>query len=432
MEPLGPRERTRGVCRRWFLQASGLAGAAWMTRAATLLAQAAEKAPASKPPKSLVCLWLTGGPSQLETFDPHPGTAISYGTKGIETRLPGVLFGQGLERTADIADELTIVRSMVSREADHVRGSYLMKTGYSPDLSVMHPSIGAILCHELPAGAVDIPRHISILGAFFPRSDQPARGGFLGSQYDAFKIWDPDQPAPDLRPPVALDRHRRRFEDIAVVDRAFSVGRDAQARSTAHAEMIGRAWTMITSEQMKAFDISGEPERVRATYGNSPFGRGCLMARRLIEAGVRCVEVSLNDWDSHRNNHAEHRRLITDLDPALSGLIRDLRERGLLEETIVLCGGEFGRSPVMNKKDGRDHWTQGFSLVLAGGGFAKGRVIGETDPGGGPVKNDKIAFQDVFATVLTALGLDPSRENESPDGRPFKLSQGKVVRSLFA
>lgn len=190
---------------------------------------------------------------------------------------------------------------------------------------------------------------------------------------------------------------------------------------------------MMTSDQLRAFDVSREPLSLRAEYGHTPFGRGCLAARRLIEVGVRCVEVTLGGWDSHVNNHEVHRKLVQVLDPAFASLLRDLKRRDLLSRTVVLCGGEFGRTPKVNIAGGRDHWPGGFSMALAGGGFRGGLAFGETDPEGvkGPTRPTNV--NDLHATVLTALGLDPSKENTAPaTGRPIKLSSGRVIRDLLA
>ena len=191
---------------------------------------------------------------------------------------------------------------MVSKEGDHERGTYLMKTGYRPDPTVEHPSIGAICCHELPVGRTDIPRHISILPGRWP-----GRGGFLGGEFDAFQVDDPGGRLPDVTSPVAEARERARVADLEIVERAFGRGRRGRADSTLHRETLARARTMMTSEQLRAFDVAREPAAVRAEYGETPFGRGCLAARRLIEVGVRCVEVTLGSWDAHVNNHEIHR-----------------------------------------------------------------------------------------------------------------------------
>lgn len=188
---------------------------------------------------------------------------------------------------------------------------------------------------------------------------------------------------------------------------------------------------MMTSAQLRAFEISDEPVAVRAKYGDTPFGRGCLAARRLVEQGVRCVEVTLAGWDSHANNHGTHAQLLQILDPAFAALIQDLRERELLDRTVVLCGGEFGRTPRINPLDGRDHWPHGFSMALAGGGLRGGQVIGETDPEGGKHVADPRGVADIHATVLSALGIGPADEEISPAGRPVKLSEGAVIESLL-
>jgi hypothetical protein len=419
--------------RRTFMKKGlAFAGSAWLTQVAHQLARASESDRADSRPQSIICLWLTGGPSQLETFDPHPGKRIAYGSRAIKTALPGVQIGAGLERVAEQMGSISLIRSMVSREADHVRGSYLMKTGYSPDLAVMHPSMGAIVAHELPELPVDIPRHISILGSFFPRSDQPARGGFLGSAYDAFKVWDPAAPVPNVHARVSPERQQRRVADVDVIDRVFRKGREEVFDSLRNNAMLHQADQMMSSAQLRAFNTEEEPLATRLAYGETPFGRGCLAARRLIEVGVRAVEVSLNDWDSHRNNHETHRQLIAELDPALAALIADLRDRDLLERTIVLCAGEFGRTPTFNHKEGRDHWNQGFSIALAGGGIREGLILGQTDPEGGPVIDNKYSFPDVYATILTALGIDVTKDNVAPNGQLVRLTLGRVIEPLLS
>jgi hypothetical protein len=408
--------------RRRFL---ALAGVSWLTPVGELLARQAERSHA--PAQSIIVLWLNGGPSQLETFDPHPGSKSAGGTKAVSTAVKGLQLAEGLPRLAEQMDKVALVRSMVSKEGDHERGAYLMKTGYRPDPTVEHPSIGAICCHELPVGTTEIPRHISILTGRWP-----SRGGFLGGEFDAFQIGDPSGKLPDVTAAVAGARASARASDLEIVERAFARGRRRLVDSTLHRETLARARVMMGSEQLRAFDVTQEPASVRAEYGDSAFGRGCLAARRLIEVGVRCVEVTLDGWDSHVNNHQIHAGLLRQLDPALAALLRDLRRRNLLERTVVLCGGEFGRTPKVNVAGGRDHWPSGFSLALAGGGLRGGLAIGETDPEGSTKPVRPTTVEDVHATILAALGLDPARENIAPaTGRPIKLSTGKPIRELL-
>jgi uncharacterized protein (DUF1501 family) len=338
----------------------------------------------------------------------------------------GVALAEGFERLAAEMADVSLIRSLVSKEGDHERGTSLMKTGFRPEPTVEHPSLGAICCHELPAGETTIPRHVSILPGQWP-----ARGGFLGGQFDAFQVADPAGPLPDVAPFVPTTRDAQRMRDLEVAEKAFARGRARRVEATLHRDSLRRARVMMSSEQLEAFDVKLEPAAVRSEYGDTPFGRACLSARRLTEVGVRCVEVTLDGWDSHVNNQKTQRSRVDILDPALSALIRDLRGRKQLGRTIVLCLGEFGRTPTINLAGGRDHWPGGFSMALAGGGLAGGRVIGETDPEGvkDPVRPYTIA--DVHATVMTFLGINPRKELQAPVGRPVKLCEGKVIADLL-
>lgn len=422
--------RRNVLTRRAMLRATASAatiGAAtfelsWLTPIAAQLARAAEDDPNKQPAQSVILLWLAGGPSQLETFDPHAGQRIAGDTKAIRTAAPGIELAADYPRLAEQMNSLSIVRSLVSQEGDHERGTYLAQTGYRPDAATVHPSLGAICCHELPVAVAEIPRHVSILpGAW------PSRGGFLGPGFDAFTLGDPREPVPDLIGRVPDERVARRLADLQVVERAFATGRSRQVDETLHAENRARARTMMSSEQIAAFDVRQEPAELRRRYGDTSFGRGCLAARRLIEVGVRCVEVTLGGWDTHVDNHELHRRLAATLDPALAALVSDLRERELWQRTVVLCGGEFGRTPTINPLDGRDHWPQGFSMLLGGGGLRGGQLVGSTDPDGRAAPTEPKRFADVHATVLATLGLNPARELTSSAGRPLKLSEGTPI-----
>ncbi len=406
-----------------------VAGLAWLGPVATLLARAAEREPRGKPARSVIILWMAGGPSQLETFDPHPGTVIAHGTRSIRTAVPEIELADGFERLAERMSDVALVRSLVSKEADHERAVYTMKSGYRPNPTLVHPSIGAVICHETEDAGLDIPRHVSIL------PDQwPARGGFLGAQYDAFQIRDPKEPVQDVERRVAREKMAARLDDVSVVDRAFAAGRirDADIGAAVHARTTERATRVMDSAQLEAFDVNRVPASERAAYGDTPFGRGCLAALRLIERGVRCVEVTLGGWDTHARNHPAQRARVEVLDPAFSALLRDLKARGLLDSTIVLCGGEFGRTPKVNPLEGRDHWPHGFSVALAGGGIRGGRVLGGTDPlGEKRDPKDPVAVQDLHATIQHALGLDPRKEIRTPVGRPIALSDGRVIEGLL-
>lgn len=378
--------------------------------------------------KSLIVLWLAGGPSQLETWDPHPGTKIGGPTRAIPTRIPGVQFAEFYPQLADQMDALSVIRSLVSKEGDHERGTYYVKTGHRPDPTLVHPALTALAAHELPDPSVEIPLHVS-LGSSGP---WPARGGYLGDEYDAFKVFNPGRNINNLRPRVGEPRQRRRLANLEVVSRSFRQGREVSARRTLHQDMLERALRMMTSEQLRAFEIDDEPKAVHEAYGDTQFGRGCLVARRLVEAGVRAVEVTLGGFDSHANNYEAHQTNGAILDPAFASLVRDLRRRDLLDSTVVLCIGEFGRTPRINPLEGRDHWPLGFSCVLGGGGLAGGVVLGETDPRNDDPQSkreprDPVEIYDLYATILQVLGVDHAKEFTTPIGRPMAITSNGLT-----
>ena len=451
MEPLNPmygQSQPNGAeCSSWrqfhrrrFLNgaamvAGGLLGQGNLTQFAERLARAAESKDSQLRAKSLIILWMQGGPSQLETFDPHAGSLIGGEVKAIETTVRGLEIASTLPRVAEIMDRGTLVRSMVSREGDHERATYNMKTGWRPDPTLIHPAIGAVICHQ-SQNNIEIPRHVSIVS-----SNWPSRGGYMGSELDAFKIGDPRDPLPNLKSYIEPNVFESRLGDLQnVVEREFRRGRskDLDKTKTLHETSTKRATTMMASEQIKAFDISLEPTRIVETFGDTSFGRGCLSAVRLIEQGVRCVEIELSGWDTHIENHSLQSGRCAILDPALRGLITQLEERGLLESTVVMCGGEFGRTPRINVAGGRDHWPSGFSTFLAGGPFRKGHVHGTTthEPLGNGVDpltgvQDAVRVEDLHATILDAFGIDFAKELQTPIGRPLALSQGRVISSLL-
>lgn len=420
--------------RRTLLKAAGASGLLWLTPIAQQLARASEKESPGKPARSVIVLWMQGGPSQLETFDPHPGSEVAYDSKAIETAVRGIQLGEGLEQIAELMPDLALVRSVVSKEGDHERATYNVKTGWRPDPTLIHPALGAVMCHEM-SDQVEIPRHISILPGPWP-----ARGGYLGDQFDAFKIGDPLGPVPDVTPRVPKPQFEERLKRLQALEDEFARGRlrNLDAGKTLHRTSINAATRMMSSEQLKAFDISLAPQSQREAYGDTAFGRGCLAALRLIEQDVRCVEVTLDGWDTHINNHALQRSKVDILDPAFAQLVRDLKERGLFESTIVLCAGEFGRTPKLNPTGGRDHWPHGFSIALAGGGLRKGIAIGETSrelrEGKPEVEKDvqrPVTIEDVHATILTALGINPRNEVMTPVGRPMEFSKGQPIAELL-
>jgi hypothetical protein len=386
-------------------------------------------------PKNVILLWLEGGPSQLETFDPHAGTMIGGDVQAIATSVPGLEIAETLPRVAQRMHLGSVVRSVTSKEGDHQRAIYNIKTGYRPDPTLVHPSIGSILCHEFPE-ELDIPRHISITP-----QNYPARGGYLGPVYDAFKVGDPQNPVPDLESSVTQPRFDRRLEQLEWLETEFRRGRlqNLDQNRTLHRSSTAAALRMMSSDQIDAFDVSTESKATLKQFGDTPFGRGCLAATRLIQAGVRCVEVTLGGWDSHVSNHSLQSGRCEILDAALSALLDRLKDQDLLATTLVVCGGEFGRTPEINPAEGRDHWPHGFSTFMAGCGIRQGGVFGATaaDPKLDPDQPlldvaDPITIGDLHATILHSLGVPHHEEKQTPVGRPLKRSEGEPVKELIA
>jgi len=389
----------------------------------------------SKTARSLIVLWMQGGPSQLETFDPHAGTMIGGDVKAISTSIPKIEIADTMPQTAELLNMTTLVRSMVSKEGDHERATYHVKSGWRRDPTLVHPSIGAVLCHET-SDSIEIPRHVTILSGQWP-----ARGGYLGADLDAFQMNDPQGPLPNLRSPAPnIEMQKRLHRLSSVVDREFTRGRfeNMDRDKTQHITATERANAMMGSDQIKAFDIKEESQETRTRFGETPFGRGCLAAIRLIEQGVRCVEIELNGWDSHINNHELQSARCKTLDTALAALLKELKARDLFNSTLVVCGGEFGRTPEINVSGGRDHWPVGFSTLIAGGPMRRGYVHGATSasPSKDSEKNwdevaDKVTVPDLHATLLTALGIDIHREITTPIGRPMVMSEGEPIKDLL-
>lgn len=390
--------------------------------------QAAEKRGKERP-KSLIVLWLDGGPSQLETWDPHAGTAIGGETGAIDTTIPGVQIADLYPQMAEQIGNLSIIRSLTSKEGDHERARYYVKTGYRPDPTTQHPALGAILVHQTGDKSIEIPQFVSL-----GNSSQFSQGGYLGAEFDAFKVFEPGRNVSNMRPRVGKpERQSRRLKNLSILSSTFEKKRKASAEQTLHGTMIERALLMMNSEQLKAFEIDDEPQNVSDGYGDNTFGRGCLVARRLIEQGVRAVEVTLGGFDSHVNNFETQKARAQTLDSAFSQLVKDLKQRDLLDSTIVLCMGEFGRTPRINPLAGRDHWPQGFSCVVGGGGLQSGVVIGATDPTGEKKDpTDPVKVHDLYATILKLMDVEYEKELITPIGRPLALCQGTPLEKLVA
>ncbi|MEO1524868.1 MAG: DUF1501 domain-containing protein [Planctomycetota bacterium] len=412
------------------------AGGAMLSMVANRLAMASETGLTPKDrPKSVILLWMQGAPSQLETFDPHVGSTIGGEVGKLSTSVPGLEIADNLPQVAEKMHLGSLIRSVTTKEGDHERAIYNVKTGYRPDPTLVHPAIGSILCHQFPQ-SLDLPRHISIAARDFP-----ARGGYLGPSYDAFIIDDPKNPVPDLKARVDDDRYERRLSGLEWIEKRFRRGRlrELDQSRTLQGASTDAALRMMSSEQVSAFDVSNEPRAVLDQFGDSAFGRGCLAATRLIQVGVRAVEVSLTGWDTHINNHEGQANQCKMLDAGLSSLLARLEEQDMLDTTLVVCGGEFGRTPTINPAGGRDHWPHGFSMFMAGCGIRRGGVFGATSPN--PVLDEKKPLQDVenpvtvgdlHATILDVLGVPFEEELDTPIGRPLKRSEGQPIRQIIA
>lgn len=378
--------------------------------------------------KACILLWMQGGPSQFETLDPKPGHKNGGESKAIATAVPGIELADNLPRLATAAKELALVRSLTTKEGNHQRATFLLHTSYVPTASVHYPTLGAVVAHQLGSLEGELPSFVRI-GRRFPNA---GAGGLLGTDFNPFvvsaagKLPDNAQVATDR---VRYDRRLGLLSDLA----GASGLPPTTAELVEHRGLYKKASRMVLSPKMEAFDLDREPAKVREGYGEGDFGAGCLLARRLIESGVTFVEVALNNWDTHTDNFERTRGLCEQLDQPFAYLVEDLKECGLLDSTLVVWMGEFGRTPKINPRGGRDHFPRAFSAALAGCGVRGGRVIGRTDEGGAEVADRPVTAQDLFQTVYHALGIDPARENMSPIGRPIKIVDGgKPVTELFA
>jgi uncharacterized protein (DUF1501 family) len=434
-----------GLARRDFLRV-GTAGLFGLTLP-TLLERQARAADKGRPTKdvSLIFLFLHGGLSTIDTWDLKPDAPAEFrgDFKPIDTNVAGIRIGEHLPKLARHMDRFSLVRSFRHHNSDHGPADHYMFTGYFPGAGFnpnlkpnnQRPAHGSIIARKLgPRGGV--PPYVCL-----PKMHPSAGPAYLGAAAAPFVIdADPNAPdfaVPDLLPPVSLagDRLQSRKDLLAQVDR---FQKSAEVRANAAAQTVGtfqeKAFALMTSpEAKKAFDIRAEPEKLRDEYGRHSLGQSCLMARRLVEAGVRCVTIDHSNWDTHDNNFATLKRdLLPGLDAALSTLFRDLAERGLLRRTLVLVSGEFGRTPRINKNAGRDHWGPAFTVALAGGGLKGGVVVGKTDARAERPAGDAYGPEDLCATLYRLLGIDPEEEFYTPEGRPVKVvNNGRAIGELI-
>jgi hypothetical protein len=434
--PAPPRA---GLSRRGWLRLSA-AGLVGRPLTGWLRGLAADAATYPGRRRSCILLWMAGGPSQLDTFDPKPGHRNGGPFRAIATPVPGIRVGECLPQVARHIGDVALVRSMCTREPEHQRATHLLQTGRAPQDAVRYPLMGAAVARELGDPDAALPNFVSI----GDKGTWPDPGpGFLGPRHAPLVLGSRRGPDPRPGPGDVAERLRVPFLDPPAGVRtdqaeararlARGMAREFVARhpdlpAQSHQAAYDQALRLMRPDAARAFDLAAEPARVRDRYGRSLFGQGCLLARRLVERGVPFVEAVLDGiegapagWDTHADNFNQVRRLCAVLDAAWAALLEDLRQRGLLETTLVVWMGEFGRTPVINRDAGRDHHVAAWTVALAGGGIRGGRVVGKTGADGMAVEERPVSVPDLLATVCLALGIDPARQNRADGGRPIRI-----------
>ena len=386
--------------------------------------------------KSIINIYLPGGMAAQETLDPKMFAPIEYrGPMGtVKTKLPGVHFSETLPQTAAIADKITVVRSMTHGEADHDRGTHNMFTGYRPSPAIHFPSFGSVVSHEL-GPRNDLPPYVCI-----PNMPTSFAGtGYLGSAYGPFSLGSDPATAGfkvrDLNLPAGVDEKRfaERKDIRATVDEHFSSLEKSDALEGMDS-FYQRAYSLLSSDKARAaFSIEAEADKLRDEYGRNTAGQRMILARRLVEAGVRFVSLTYGGWDHHDNIKTAMTAQMPSFDQAYAALIRDLDRRGMLDSTLVMVTTEFGRTPKINGTAGRDHYPKVFSIMLAGGGVKRGHIHGSSDATGGEPDANPLSVPDLAATVYNQLGIDPDKVLYAPGPRPIAIvKDGTVVKELLA
>jgi uncharacterized protein (DUF1501 family) len=415
----------RGMNRRHFI--SHLAGASALTGTALALGQTLQANAKSmvRNQKAAILLWMGGGPSSIDLWDMKPGSNTGGPFRPISTN-GDVEICEHLPMMAKNMDKMSIVRSMSTREADHSRGRYYMHTGYVPNPNVIHPSYGSVIAHQLGTQrpGLEIPSFISVGG----ESEGP---GFLGMAYSPFSV-NSNGRVRNLNLGISPDRLSSRVAALKLMENDF-IQQNRGIAANEHAKVIGKTLALMSSRQMEAFRVEKEPTSIKERYGETNFGRGCLLARRLVEAGVPFVEVNLGGWDNHQDifNTLQNRKL-PELDQGMSALLEDLNQRGMLDSTAVIWMGEFGRTPNINGNTGRDHWARSWSVLAGGAGMKPGVAIGKTNEDGTRVDGQSYSSEDLMATVCKSLDIDLETTFTSTSGRPMKIANsGKLIEGLI-
>ncbi|MCA9205981.1 MAG: DUF1501 domain-containing protein [Planctomycetales bacterium] len=436
-----------GVARRDMLKIGAAGAFGFTVGLPQMLASQAHAASGSSPSdKSLIIVFLQGGLSTIVTWDMKPNAPAEFRGEfnPISTNVPGTQLCEHLPRLATQTDKFALVRSFGHRDSGHGPADHYMLTGYLPRAGFngglkpnnQQPAHGAVISRQLgPRGSV--PPYVCL-----PKMHNSAGSAYLGSSAAPFVVdADPNSPSfavPDLTPPLALraDRLEARQQLLATVNRFENAAEIAANQNAAASRTFQqKAFELMTSAATKAaFDIAQEPESLRDEYGRHSLGQSCLMARRLVEAGVRSVLIDHTNWDTHYNNfHVLKNDLLPHLDSAMSTLFRDLHDRGMLESTLVLVTGEFGRTPRVNKDAGRDHWGPSSAIAIGGGGIQGGAVVGASNERAEKPATEPHGPEDLAATIYHVLGIDPKTTFHTPEGRPMPIvpGEGRVIRELF-
>jgi hypothetical protein len=405
--------------RRDWLRCSLAGSAGWLGSMAAMAAQNPART------KSVIVLWLNGGPSTIDLWDLKPGQANGGPFQETATTAPGLRISEHFSKLAKHGQEISVVRSMTSKEGDHDRATFLARTGYTPLGAIQFPAFGSVVAHELMPEQAELPGFVSITPKRFTSE---LGGGFLGPKFSPLIVGDgaadpkglqvPNlKPIPGVTEAIVTDRMKL----LGEVEEAFAQSHRGHVVDNIQAA-TANAVRLMRPSAAAAFSLDDEKEAVRKKYGLTVFGQSCLLARRLVERGVSFVEVMLDGWDTHQNNFQQVRALSERLDSGFATLLEDLKERGLLSSTAVVCMGEFGRTPKINGAIGRDHWPSVWSAVLAGGGIQGGRVVGKTSKDGTTIEEKPTTVPDLIATVCKTIGLDPKKQNLSNVGRPIRLA----------
>jgi len=421
--------------RREFLAHLG-AGAAAVTALGWRDLMVARAAELRRQGHSMILLWMDGGPSQFDTFNPKIGSPNQGPATAISTTVPGVEFADFWPQTAQQMEKLAVIRSMRTPEAEHDRAIIHVRTGYPPTPALRYPTFGSLVARDREVLDQELPAFVRIGKPRIKTRDVDA--GVLGVKYSSFNVDSAGQLPPNVRPLVPAETLRRRLALADRFDTQFASAGGTREVSDKKS-IYDRTARFVLSPRLETFDLERESATLRDAYGRTNFGQGCLLARRLIEQGVSFVEVistgDRNDagWDTHNNGFRDTPYLAAEVDPAYSTLLTDLADRGLLEKTLVVWMGEFGRTPKIKPDGGRDHYSKGWPVVLAGAGVKGGQVIGATDPDGVDVTDRAISVADLSRTFCHIMGMNPDEEYRTTDNRPIKLIEGgAVIPELFS